>query len=72
MKQRTKDIIILWSKRVAGTLTILVWIFVIATISQTKAPFEQQATYCMFSTMIIFALLTGIFKVLEYFEKDSK
>jgi len=72
MKQTTKEIIILWSKRVAGTITILAWIFAIATISQIKAPFEQQATYCIFSTMMIFASLTGVFKILEYFEKEAK
>ena len=71
MKQRRKEIIILWSKRVAGTITIVIWIFAIAKISQIEVPFEQQAGYCMFSTMMIFASLTGIFKILEYFEKKS-
>jgi len=35
-------------------------------------PFAELAPYCMGSTMLIFGVLTGIFKGLEYWEAQIK
>ncbi len=65
-----KKDIILWIKRVLVVITISMWIFVIANITQMGVDFNQQMMYCMASTMAIFGLLTGAFKLLERFEKE--
>ncbi|SFV65645.1 hypothetical protein MNB_SV-3-298 [hydrothermal vent metagenome] len=45
--------------------------YIIYKISQSPAPFKEQAPYCMVSTMIIFGLLSMGFKGLEYWEKKA-
>ena len=66
-----KKNIILWIKRVLVVITIGMWIFVIANITQMGGDFNQQMMYCMASTMAIFGLLTGAFKLLERFEVSN-
>ncbi len=68
MEQKQKHIIALWLKRILGIFTIFIWGYVIIGIAQSPAPFAEQAPYCMGSTMLIFGILTGIFKGLEYWE----
>jgi len=63
--------IITWTKRILGFIATGVWIYIIFTISQSPAPFREQAPYCMVSTMMIFGLLSMGFKGLEYWEKQS-
>jgi len=70
MKQAQKKRIITWIKRFMGILAIALWGFAIFSISQSPAPFAEQAPYCMGSTMLIFGLLSMAFKGLEYWEKD--
>ncbi len=60
-----REFIILWVKRVLVVITIGMWIFVIANISQIGGDFNQQMMYCMASTMAIFGLLTGAFTLLD-------
>jgi len=57
-------------KRFIGILAIALWGFAIFSISQSPAPFAEQAPYCMGSTMLIFGLLSMAFKGLEYWGKD--
>ncbi|SFV52046.1 hypothetical protein MNB_SV-8-1045 [hydrothermal vent metagenome] len=71
MENQQKQTIILWTKRVLGLLAILVWGYAIITISQSPAPFREQVPYCMGSTMLIFGLLTMVYKGLEYWEKQA-
>lgn len=63
--------LIIWLKRTLGFLAIALWITIIYTISKSPAPFMEQASYCMLSTMMIFGLLSMGFKGLEYWEKNT-
>ncbi|WP_295419481.1 hypothetical protein [Sulfurovum sp.] len=71
MEKKQKQTIIIWLKRILGFTAIGLWVFVIFAISKSPAPFMEQAPYCMGSTMLIFGLLTGAFKGLEYWEKNT-
>jgi peptidoglycan/LPS O-acetylase OafA/YrhL len=71
MKLEQKQTIIIWLKRFVGFLAIGLWAYVIFTISKSPAPFAEQAPYCMGSTMLIFGILTGIHKGLDYWEKNQ-
>ncbi len=71
MKKEKQYTIILWTKRLLGLLTFLVWGYVIFTISQSPAPFAEQAPYCMASTMLIFGVLTAVYKGLDYWETNK-
>jgi protein-S-isoprenylcysteine O-methyltransferase Ste14 len=66
MKTETKEKIAHWGKIVIGIIGFIIWIDVIISISQSPAPFIEQAPYCMISTMVISGILTGIFKGLDY------
>ena len=73
MSNRNKEqqlTIILWLKRVAAVITIAVWGYVMFIFLKDPAPFAELAPYCMGSTMLIFGVLTGIFKGLEYWEQQ--
>jgi len=71
MKKEKMIILINWTKRILGITTLVVWGYIIFTISQSPVPFREQVPYCMGSTMLIFGILTGIFKGLEYWEKQT-
>ena len=71
MENKQKQTIILWIKRILGFTAIGLWIYIIYTISKSPAPFMEQAPYCMVSTMMIFGLLSMVFKGLEYWEKQA-
>ena len=66
MKKETSLLLIRWTKRALGLIAFLVWVYVIMTISSSPAPFIEQAPYCMGSTMLIFALLTALYKGLDH------
>jgi peptidoglycan/LPS O-acetylase OafA/YrhL len=70
MKKEKSILLIRWIKRLLGVITFLVWGYIVFTISRSPVPFEEQVPYCMGSTMLIFGILTGIFKGLEYWEKQ--
>ena len=63
--------IITWTKRLLGFSAITLWLYIIFNISQSPAPFREQAPYCMVSTMMVFGLLSMAFKGLEYWEKKA-
>ena len=65
-----KMTIIKWIKRIAGLVTVIVWISVLYSIFQAGGVFNEQAPKCIISTMIIFSILTAIFKGLEYWERQ--
>ena len=71
MKRETQQTLILWLKRLLGFTAISLWMYIIYTISQSPAPFMEQAPYCMVSTMLIFGLLSLGFKGLEYLERKQ-
>lgn len=72
MKRETQLKLIVWLKRVVGFTAIVLWMSVIYTISQSPAPFMEQAPYCMVSTMLIFGLLSAVFKGLDYWSLQKK
>ena len=61
-----------WTKRLLGFIAFVLWGYVIFTISQSPAPFMEQAPYCMASTMLIFGLLTAAYKGLDYWSLQNK
>jgi peptidoglycan/LPS O-acetylase OafA/YrhL len=71
MDKTQKTIIITWIKRILGFTAIVLWTYIIYTISQSPAPFMEQAPYCMVSTMMIFGLLSMAYKGLEYWGKQA-
>ena len=68
MKKEQQLTIIVWLKRIVALITILVWAYVMYIFLKDPAPFAELAPYCMGSTMLIFGVLTGVFKGLEYWE----
>lgn len=72
MKKETLIILITWTKRILGLIAFLLWGYVIYTISQSPAPFIEQAPYCMVSTMLIFGLLTAVYKGLDHWSLQRK
>ena len=72
MHKETILITVTWAKRLLGLIAILLWMYVIFTISQSPAPFIEQAPYCMASTMLIFGILTAVYKGLDYWSLQNK
>lgn len=63
---KNKKEIILWIKRLVGVLAIITWLGIVYEISQMPEPFTVQAPYCMGATMLIFGLLTLVYKGLDF------
>ena len=72
MKKETLFTLVTWTKRLLGLIAFLVWGYIIFTISQSSAPFMEQAPYCMVSTMLIFGLLKALKGVLDYLSLEHK
>ena len=72
MKKETSLLLITWTKRLLGFIAFIVWGYTIFTISQSPAPFIEQAPYCMGSTMLIFGLLTALYKGLDHWSLKQK
>ena len=72
MEKETTLSLIIWTKRALGLIAFLLWGYVIITISQSPVPFIEQAPYCMGSTMLIFGLLTAVYKGLDYWSLQQK
>ena len=70
MKQDAQINLIKWLKRIAALLTAGVWLSVMIFFIKDPAPFAELVPYCMGSTMLIFGVLTGVFKGLEYWENN--
>ncbi len=66
MKNIKNNTIIKSIKIITGVLLGIAWILVIIKISDLPLPFSEQAPYCMGSTMVIFMLLSGVYKGLDY------
>ena len=71
MQKETVMTLVTWTKRILGFVAFIVWGYVIFTISQSPAPFMEQAPYCMVSTMLIFGILTGIYKGLDHWSLQN-
>ena len=55
-----------------GIATAVVWVSAIVIIYRSFDSFEEEAPYCIVSTMVIFGISSGIFKGLEYWENQGK
>ena len=72
MEKAQQETIILWLKRVAAIITIIVWGYLMAIFLKDPTSFEEPTPYYMGSTLLIFAVLTGVFKGLEYWKTQIK
>lgn len=72
MTKETVMTLVTWTKRALGLIAFILWGYVIFTISRSPAPFIEQAPYCMVSTMLIFGILTGIYKGLDHWSLQQK
>ena len=72
MEKETTLSLITWTKRLLGLIAFIMWGYVIVSISQSPAPFVEQAPYCMGSTMLIFGLLTAVYKGLDHWSLEDK
>lgn len=72
MNKETILTTVTWTKRILGLIAFLLWGVIIFTISQSPAPFMEQAPYCMGGTMLIFGLLTAAYKGLDYWSLQNK
>lgn len=72
LKKETTLSLIIWTKRLLGFIAFILWGYVIVSISRSPAPFIEQAPYCMGSTMLIFALLTAVYKGLDHWSLQHK
>ena len=72
MYKETILITVTWIKRLLGIIAILLWGYVIFTISLSPAPFMEQVPYSMVSTMLIFGILTAVHKGLDYWVLQQK
>ena len=66
MNKINKKELILWIKRLVGFFAMGFWFFIIYKISQMPVPFIEQAPYCIGSTMLVFGLLSALYKSLDY------
>ena len=72
MQKETVMTLITWTKRALGLIAFLMWGYVIFTISRSPVPFTEQAPYCIASTMLIFGILSMIYKGFDYWEQQNR
>ena len=68
MNTKTHNTLITWVKRILAIIATIAWLGIIFNIAQSHAPFSKQAPYCMGSTMIIFTILSMLYKGLDYLQ----
>jgi len=67
MKKEKLIILIKWTKRLLAVSASILWIVIIYNISTSTLSFNEQAPYCMGSTMLIFMILNALYKGLDYY-----
>jgi len=71
MENKQLLIMIKWMKRILAVTAVGTWLYVMLAFLKDPAPFSELVPYCMGSTMLIFGILTGLFKGLEYWEAHT-
>ena len=71
MKKNKKYYIILWIKRIVGIMTAIIWSYIIYLVYGLNIPLKEQLPYCMGSTIVLFTLVSLLFKGLEYWAKEK-
>ena len=51
---------------------VAIWIALMITIFRSGGTFADQAPKCIFTTMIVFGILTAIYKGIEHLEVRSE
>ncbi len=68
MKRETRERIVQWAKITLGIVTAVAWISAIIIIYRSFDTFEEEAPYCIVSTMVIFGISTALYKGLDYWK----
>jgi hypothetical protein len=68
MKRETKERAVQWAKIILGIITAIIWVSAIIIIYRSFDTFEEEAPYCIISTMVIFGISTALFKGLDYWK----
>ncbi len=61
----------LWWKRGVAAIAVTVWFALMIRIFRSGGPFSEQAPKCIFTTMIVFGILTAVYKGIEKLEVRS-
>jgi len=61
-----------WIKRGVALLMVGIWIVLMITIFRSGGTFADQAPKCIFTTMIVFGILTAIYKGIEHLEMRNE
>jgi hypothetical protein len=61
----------LWMKRGVAAVAIGIWIVLMFRIFTGGGTMADQAPQCIFTTMIVFGVLTALYKGMELWEKES-
>jgi hypothetical protein len=56
-------------KFIAAAAAVSVWVAMLREVFAMGGAFIEQAPYCIAGTMLIFGILTGVFKGLERLER---
>ena len=60
-----------WLKRTIAVVAVLIWFLLILKIFASGGGMSAQAPKCIFTTMIIFGLLTAAYKGIETLERKE-
>ncbi len=63
---------ILWAKRAVAVIAVAVWLLLMTTIFREGGGMQEQAPKCIFTTMIVFGILTAAYKGLDSWEKQQE
>jgi len=62
---------LLWLKRLTVIAAVGIWLLLLLSIFRSGGGFSAQAPKCIFTTMIVFGILTAIYKGIEHLEKKE-
>ena len=62
--------VIRWIKRSVAFTAVAVWLALMVTIFKSGGTMADQAPKCIFTTMIVFGMLTAIYRGIEQWEKN--
>jgi len=60
-----------WLKRGVALAAVGIWLALIVRIFQSGGGMSAQAPKCLFTTMIVFGILTAIYKGIEEIERKK-
>lgn len=70
-ESNNKKSLYLWLKRGVSAVAVVVWFALMITIFRSGGPFSEQAPQCIFTTMIVFGILTAVYKGIEQLERKG-